>query len=193
MEDVVESCLAPFIFDLKASLALKVAQRKRQDILLGWFAVDYEPNREEIESTRKIPQSGVRGVGWNGSTTAWAASWLPALSRRRICATFSTRKYGYHGALKFAMCQRLRAELMTYGRRKFPLGGRDLEENRLQLLQQPLIKGEYDEDNISPPTFRPPAKRGRGRPTVKERDQEALHYLSQSAEKMMMDGTFWGE
>eukprot|EP01054_Gregarina_sp_Poly1_P005982 Gregarina_sp_Poly_1__5981@NODE_314_length_9596_cov_167_192570_g269_i0_p3_GENE_NODE_314_length_9596_cov_167_192570_g269_i0NODE_314_length_9596_cov_167_192570_g269_i0_p3_ORF_typecomplete_len380_score64_26AP2/PF00847_20/0_00056AP2/PF00847_20/2_8e03_NODE_314_length_9596_cov_167_192570_g269_i056446783 len=110
----------PLVSELKESLAEPVAQLSAQQKDRDEFAVDYEPTKQEIESLQRVPHCDVRGVGWNGSTKAWVASWLPLQSHKRICATFSTRKFGYHQAMKLAICQRVRSELLIYGRRRYP-------------------------------------------------------------------------
>lgn len=121
LTDLVETVFVDFIRVLKNSLSQAAEDRKRIDSNRGWFAPDYEPSFDEMDNVKIVPQSGIRGVGWNGSTKAWVASWLPAEDKRRFCATFSARKFGYHQAMKMAICQRLRAELMVYHRRKFPI------------------------------------------------------------------------
>lgn len=112
----------PFVIELKESLrnaVLSFIQRAKANG--GTFAVDYEPTQKELSAVSKPPQCAVRGVGWNASTKAWVSSWLPQGTNRRICATFSTRKFGFHKALKMAIIQRLRSEILIYRRRKYPL------------------------------------------------------------------------
>lgn len=167
---LVDSVYVPFVHTLKSFLNTEVKERKEQDVARGWFAPDYEPSKEEIQSVHTVPQSGIRGVGWNGSTRAWVASWLPPNNHKRFCATFSTRKFGYHLALKMAICQRLRAELSVYERRKYPITDRrNINGTRPRRIRPPppptkdlsdLL--EEDEDGKA----KLPTKRGPGRPST---------------------------
>eukprot|EP01053_Blabericola_migrator_P003168 Blabericola_migrator_1__3167@NODE_1926_length_3552_cov_105_965280_g1232_i0_p2_GENE_NODE_1926_length_3552_cov_105_965280_g1232_i0NODE_1926_length_3552_cov_105_965280_g1232_i0_p2_ORF_typecomplete_len330_score47_36AP2/PF00847_20/0_00045_NODE_1926_length_3552_cov_105_965280_g1232_i025133502 len=131
----------PFMEDLISKLSDRVSRLLRDLKARGEFAPDYEPSLDEIERlSGYVPRCDVRGVGWNGSTKAWVASWLPLKSNKRVCATFSTRKYGYHESMKLAICQRVRSELAIYNKRRFPA-------NPLTAtLKRPKMKSDQDSE-----------------------------------------------
>lgn len=144
----MELVIKPFTTELKSVIAPVRKETELDNLRDGFFAVNYEPSKSELaelQAKHIIPRCSVRGVGWNSSTRAWVASWLPLNHRRRLCSTFSTRKFGYHEALKRAIAQRLRAELLIYGRRKYPVMAEEDRSGLVRTYKTYAKKQEHEE------------------------------------------------